>query len=1055
MAARGRAPAPVLRGAVRIVGGPGSGKSTLLASLHRSLVADGVAADRILVLVRSAGARDDLHRRLAAGGPAAQPLPVVRTAPEAARWVLGVVAGGGPEPLVLTGFGTWLAARAALGRARSQLPRLGALHDDPACIEDVRRAVAACRQAMVGPGLLAQRLTGAAPALQELAVLAARGEDVRRAASATDLDGVVGDAVLRLLGAAPGIGGRYDALLVDDAQEWDVAQFHLVCALARALPDPLRLAVAGDPGQAIRGGLGGSARWFQEELPLALAVEDWALPGSWRCPTAVLAAAAALDPTAPPLEPGPGEVAGPPAVAAPAVEIWRAVDETDEAVGVVRAIKAWVLGGGGRYRDAVVLLRTLGQLGPVFAEAFEQVGVPCLLGRAGWSRHPAVGSLRGWLRWSADPADATLLAAVLEAPWGGLSSPARRWLRDRSSAHGFDLRRTLRAERRRRTGPDPGPGGAEGAPHQLELGELEGRLDRAEAWADPLRRGPADPGALLVWVGQVALAVGLFAAAAEDPGLAQVLRSVDESLRAILDVEVRLRGRPPTLAVALDLLEVALGRATDDDEAADPDRDAVPLLTIQQARGLGFRRVFVCGCASGMLPATSRPLGLLAPDELTLLLERVPELQDTVQDPERQLEEEARQLVVALTRAEALVTCTYAQRYGGRPAEPSVLLAPLRAAGVPERALPDIADVTRADIVAGMAAAVLQDGGSVPIDLAGAEPPVAELAETLSAFDPVEGRPADLPLPVELATTAVGEWLACPRRLFYHLVLRPGPPGIRQLRGQAAHRLLELVHRDEVRWLGDPSAFLRVAEEHLERSVLPWLASRVPSRLAHRALAAWLRRLAVRYAHHVVGAPGADQPTLGVEAPFRLQLDGIVVRGRIDRLRRVAEGAVEVVDYKTGRDVPSRSAIVPAVFGSAAAGPTDWQLPVYGLALSRGTVAPLRATVPALLRAWYVGVTPAHVRDPGRPIHRRGLRIDGSLELAGPESAELGELTPADLAGFADRLEREGRRIAGGRFPAQPRHAVRTCLDQRRGCQRSGCCAGAGSVGGGHPVERP
>lgn len=1056
------APDPALQGPVRILGGPGSGKTELIARLHRGLVASGTAPDRILVLVRSQRARDDLRRRLAPAGAAAHPVPRIWTIHDAARWIIGSLEADGPGPHVLTGFGTWLAARAALERARPDLRRIAPLHADPACIEDARAAVAACRQAMVGPGLLAERLGRAPVALQELAVIAARSEDVLRAAGAIDLDGAVSLALTRLLDEPGGSAGRFDALLADDAQEWDGAQFHLVCALARGLVPPARLAVAGDPRQAISGGTGGSARWFLEELPLAVAVADWALPGSRRCPPAVLAAAAAVDPgpdDTPPAGDGPPggdgpRPAGPIAAAPPAdvavVEIWRADDEAAEALGVAGAIKDWVLGGQGRYQDVAVLLRSLTALGPVFADAFASSGVPCHLGRIGWSRHPALAALTAWMRWCAEPHDRERFGAVLESPWGGVSAPARAWLRRRSGAHGFDLLRAVRTESRAAADGD-------GDEEREEVERVEARMARALAWASPLRRGPVDPEALMVWVGQLAWAIGLFEAAADDPPLADVLRGVDQSLRAITDVEARLRGRPPTLGATLDLLDVALRRATEADLAPDPGRDAVHLLTVGQASGLGFARVFVCGCAAGTFPAPPRPLGLLAPDELSLLLERVPELQDAVQDHDRRLEEEARHLVVALTRASGRVTCTYPARIGGRGVEPSPLLRPLRAAGVLERAIPAAGDVTRTAVAAGLAALVAADPSARPAvgDVPGLD--LDGLGATLAPFDPVAGTAAAVPEPLEISATAIGEWLACPRRLYYHRVLRPGPPDLARLRGQAAHRLLELVHRVEDGWRGDPDRFRLVAEEVLERTVLPRLAEAVPSRLAHRALAAWLRRLADRYAHHAVAAAagGAGEHTLGVEVDFRLELSGVVVRGRIDRARTVDGGRVEILDYKTGLAVPSRAGILATIRGTEAEGPTDWQLPLYGLALLRGAAPALPAGEPALVRNWYVGRTPATGRDPDRPLDRRGLRVDPTAPLSTREAAELRDLPPDELAAFAGRLEEEGRRVARGRFPAQPRHRTRTCWDPRRGCPRADLCAGEGSVGRGHEVPRP
>jgi RecB family exonuclease len=46
-----------------------------------------------------------------------------------------------------------------------------------------------------------------------------------------------------------------------------------------------------------------------------------------------------------------------------------------------------------------------------------------------------------------------------------------------------------------------------------------------------------------------------------------------------------------------------------------------------------------------------------------------------------------------------------------------------------------------------------------------------------------------------------------------------------------------------------------------------------------------------------------------LEQPFLLKLEGVTVKGRIDRIDMLPDGTVEIVDYKTGKakDDPDRS----------------------------------------------------------------------------------------------------------------------------------------------------
>ena len=70
----------------------------------------------------------------------------------------------------------------------------------------------------------------------------------------------------------------------------------------------------------------------------------------------------------------------------------------------------------------------------------------------------------------------------------------------------------------------------------------------------------------------------------------------------------------PAFVAHLDLL-----REAGDDPAvaeADPDDDAVPVLTVHKAKGLEFPVVFLVGCASRSFPCGARAEPLELPAEL-------------------------------------------------------------------------------------------------------------------------------------------------------------------------------------------------------------------------------------------------------------------------------------------------------------------------------------------------------------------------------------------------------------------------------------------------------
>jgi DNA helicase-2/ATP-dependent DNA helicase PcrA len=62
-----------------------------------------------------------------------------------------------------------------------------------------------------------------------------------------------------------------------------------------------------------------------------------------------------------------------------------------------------------------------------------------------------------------------------------------------------------------------------------------------------------------------------------------------------------------------------------------------------------------------------------------------------------------------------------------------------------------------------------------------------------------------------------------------------------------------------------------------------------------------------------LATPYADRTPFRVEVPFQLALAGRVIRGRIDAVYRDAEGAYEIVDWKTNR-APSADPLQLAVY---------------------------------------------------------------------------------------------------------------------------------------------
>ncbi len=162
--------------------------------------------------------------------------------------------------------------------------------------------------------------------------------------------------------------------------------------------------------------------------------------------------------------------------------------------------------------------------------------------------------------------------------------------------------------------------------------------------------------------------------------------------------------------------------------------------------------------------------------------------------------------------------------------------------------------------------------------------------------------------------TRLGTWLDCPRRYRYTYLDRPqppkGPPWGHNSVGAATHSALAA-------WWSLP------------------FAARQPGRGAELVRSAWLtdgfrdaeqsaaaRTLAARWVYeYLLRIDPGDEP-VGVERTVSSPTTRLVVSGRVDRID-LRDGALVIVDYKTGRRAPTetdaRSSLALALYAVAAA----------------------------------------------------------------------------------------------------------------------------------------
>ena len=381
--------------------------------------------------------------------------------------------------------------------------------------------------------------------------------------------------------------------------------------------------------------------------------------------------------------------------------------------------------------------------------------------------------------------------------------------------------------------------------------------------------------------------------------------------RSALLADARVAAVVPHLNELIDVAEPVA-------DAGPLDLNAVSVLTIHRAKGLQFRYVHLTGLVDGRFPVHSRPPALSVPwHEIHGV---------AMESADDRLVEERRLCYVAMTRAmDELVLSTHLSGAGGRGRRrPSPFLAealdlPVAKPVVAQDALAPLIDVPRA----------------VP-----AKANVADLPASSFSFSMLE------------------EYIDCPERYrLRHVLGVPTPPHHSLTYGRAMHAAVAWFHLRVA--AGETPTEGELAEE-FRRS---WLSEGFLSREHEEArFAAGLRALAA-FRMRELAAPA---PVVAVERPFEFTLDGMRIRGRVDRLDEDERGAV-IVDYKSS-DVRDQRKANDKARGSL-------QLHAYALAHEQRT-----STLPRAMQLHFLdsGVVGESTPEPAR-LDKAREQLRGAL----------------------------------------------------------------------------
>ncbi|TXS06092.1 ATP-dependent helicase [Streptomyces sp. col6] len=968
-------------GPLLVLAGPGTGKTTTLVEAVAARIARGADPARLLILTFSRKAAVELRDRMAARlgaarGPQATTFhsfcyALVRAHQDADLFADPLRLLSGPEQDVTVR--DLLAGQLDLekeGRPHIRWPdELRACLTTRGFADEVRAVLARSRELGLAPDALADfaRRTGR-PDWGAAARFLAEYLDVLDAQGVLDYAELVHRAVL--LAERPEVSaqlaGAYDAVFVDEYQDTDPAQVRLLHALAgnrgRAPGGGggRDLIAFGDPDQSIYAFRGADVNGILD-FPEMFRRADGApapvgvLTTSRRSGDRLLAATRLLTRRMPLTRLPSAKVRAHRELRAVreggSVETYTYPTASTELENIADLLRRAHLEDGVPWSEMAVLVRAGGRTLPSLRRALTSAGVPLEVDGDDLAlRHePAVGPLLTALRAVATAALRGGAADGEEASWLDTETALTLLSSPLGAMDAADLRRlgrALRDEERAAGSRVPAPSGALLA---RALAEPERLVTHDPAYARGAQRlgallrtarelleagGTAEEALWALWSGtpwpdrlERAALRGGAAGRNADRDLDAVCALFETAARA----EERTGGRG-----ALNFLEEvdAQDIAADTLSRRAVRPDAVRLMTAHRSKGLEWRLVVVAGVQEGLWPDLRRRGSLLEADRIG---------RDGLAEPLTPgalLAEERRLFYVAATRARERLVVTAVKAPADDGDQPSRFLAEL---GVEPR------DVTGRPRRPLSVAALVAELRATTVDPAASDALREEAARRLArlaALTDEEDRPLvpsahpyrwwglyeptrsavplrDRDLPVTLSGSALDQLAnTCALQWFLGREVKADEPAT------AAQGFGNVVHvlADEVA-SGRTPADLAVLMERLD-SVwdglvfdAPW-KSHQEKEQARAALERFLR-------WHVMDRAG--RTPVASEHDFDVTLEAgeyeVRIRGSMDRVERDAEGRAYVVDFKTGKQAPTKDEVQ-----------RHPQLAVYQVAVREGAV---------------------------------------------------------------------------------------------------------------------
>lgn len=301
--------------------------------------------------------------------------------------------------------------------------------------------------------------------------------------------------------------------------------------------------------------------------------------------------------------------------------------------------------------------------------------------------------------------------------------------------------------------------------------------------------------------------------------------------------------------------------------------DGVNLLTTHSAKGLEFEYVFMLDCvADSWQPKRTGNRGFALPDTLTLT------------GSENEMEAARRLFYVGMTRAKSFLQISYGkEKVNGKPQEKTIFMDEI----VSDKL---VIDVRNLDNEAILEAQILMLSESN-------KPSIAPISKAEA-----DGLLEDF----VMSATALCRYLECPLSFYYENVLKvPYTSSEAASYGTAVHyalrRMAEKIHDFQFPEIPNFVAVFRDFEMELDRQKI-----NLTPEQHQRRLALGKQDLPIYYKNRLEYFIG--NKLIEAELDVRnVEIDGVPVKGSIDKTEKIELNYVRIIDYKTGKYRPEKT----------------------------------------------------------------------------------------------------------------------------------------------------